>query len=59
MTEWDDSYKLIKADLEEQDVSPGIAMALSVKDEDEQVPPQRDSLMRNPSVQQAKPVLFY
>jgi nucleosome binding factor SPN SPT16 subunit len=59
MTEWDDSYKLVKADLEEQDVSSGIAMAFSVKDEDEQVPPQRDLLMRNPFVQQAKQVLSY
>jgi nucleosome binding factor SPN SPT16 subunit len=39
MTEWEESYKLVKADLEETDVSPGIAMAMSVKDEDEKVPP--------------------
>jgi nucleosome binding factor SPN SPT16 subunit len=37
MTEWEDSYKLVRGDLEEQDVSPGIAMALGIKDEDEQV----------------------
>jgi nucleosome binding factor SPN SPT16 subunit len=39
MTEWEDSYKLVKPDLEELDVSPGIAMAMSVKDEDEKVWP--------------------
>jgi nucleosome binding factor SPN SPT16 subunit len=37
MTEWDEAYKPVKAELEEHDVSAGIAMALSVKDEDEQV----------------------
>jgi nucleosome binding factor SPN SPT16 subunit len=37
MTEWEDSYKLVKNEFEEHDVSPGIAMAMSVKDEDEQV----------------------
>lgn len=37
MTEWEDSYKLVRGKFEEHDVSPGIAMALSVKDEDEQV----------------------
>jgi nucleosome binding factor SPN SPT16 subunit len=37
MTEWEDSYKLVKGDLEETDVSPGIAMSMSVKDEDEKV----------------------
>ncbi len=36
MTEWEDSYKLVKNEFEEHDVSPGIAMAMSVKDEDEQ-----------------------
>jgi nucleosome binding factor SPN SPT16 subunit len=37
MTEWEDSYKQIKREFEEHDVSSGIAMAMSVKDEDEQV----------------------
>ena len=37
MTEWEDSYKPVKGELEEHDVSPGIAMAMSVKDDDEQV----------------------
>jgi len=37
MTEWEDVYKTVKSELEEEDVSPGIAMAMSVKDEDEQV----------------------
>jgi len=37
MTDWEDSYKLVKGEFEEHDISPGIAMALSVKDEDEQV----------------------
>jgi nucleosome binding factor SPN SPT16 subunit len=37
MTDWEDSYKLVKGEFEEHDVSPGIAMALSVKDEEEQV----------------------
>lgn len=37
MTEWGDSYKLVKNEFEENDVSSGIAMAMSVKDEDEQV----------------------
>jgi len=39
MTEWEAAYKTIKGDIEEHDVSPGIAMAMSVKDEDEQVYP--------------------
>lgn len=39
MTEWEESYKPVKAGLEEHDVSPGIALALSVKDEEEQVIP--------------------
>lgn len=39
MAEWEESYKLVKAELEEHDVSPGIALALSVKDEEEQVIP--------------------
>lgn len=38
MTEWDEAYKSVKGELKEHDVSAGIAMALSVKDEDEQVP---------------------
>jgi nucleosome binding factor SPN SPT16 subunit len=37
MTEWEDSYKPVKAEFEEHDVSPGVAMAMSVKDDDEQV----------------------
>jgi nucleosome binding factor SPN SPT16 subunit len=37
ITEWEESYKPVKAVLEEVDVSPGIAMAMAVKDEDEQV----------------------
>ena len=37
MTEWEESYKPVKARFEEHDVSPGIAMAMSVKDEEEQV----------------------
>jgi FACT complex subunit SPT16 len=39
MAEWGDAYKSAKSDLEEIDVSAGIAMALSVKDEEEQVYP--------------------
>lgn len=38
MTEWDEAYKSVKSGLEEHDVSAGIAMAMSVKDDDEQVP---------------------
>ena len=37
MTEWEDVYSKVKPDLEEFDVSSGIAMAMSVKDEEEQV----------------------
>jgi nucleosome binding factor SPN SPT16 subunit len=37
MTEWDESYSPVKPSLDEVDISPGIAMAMSVKDEDEQV----------------------
>lgn len=37
MTDWEASYKLAKGEVEEHDVSPGIAMAMSVKDDDEQV----------------------
>jgi nucleosome binding factor SPN SPT16 subunit len=37
MTEWEDVYKLVKGDFEEIDVSPGVAMAMSVKDDEEQV----------------------
>ena len=40
MTEWEEIYKPAKGGFEEHDVSPGIAMALSVKDEDERVRPQ-------------------
>lgn len=36
MTEWEDSYKHTKKEFEEHDVSPGIAMAMSVKDDEEQ-----------------------
>jgi len=39
MTEWEEAYKPVKGQLEEHDVSAGIAMAMSVKDEDEQVFP--------------------
>ena len=42
MTDWEDSYKLVKGKFEEHDVSPGIAMALSVKDEEEQVNSSHD-----------------
>jgi nucleosome binding factor SPN SPT16 subunit len=42
ITEWEDSYKPVKAEFEEHDVSPGIAMAMSVKDDDEQVYPTSD-----------------
>ena len=42
MTEWEDSYKPVKAEFEEHDVSAGIAMAMSVKDDDEQVNPVSD-----------------
>ena len=36
MTEWEDSYKHVKKEFEEHDVSSGIAMAMSVKDDEEQ-----------------------
>ena len=38
MAEWEEAYKTVKGELEEHDVSAGIAMAMSVKDEEEQVP---------------------
>jgi len=51
MTEWEESYKLVKSDLQEQDVSAGIAMAMSVKDEEEQVPlPQSRVDVEIPSI---------
>jgi nucleosome binding factor SPN SPT16 subunit len=37
MAEWEECYKVVKGNFEELDVSPGIAMAMSVKDEEEQV----------------------
>ena len=37
MTEWEESYKSAKGELEEMDVSQGIAMAMGVKDDDEKV----------------------
>jgi len=37
MTEWEEVYKSVRAKVEQVDVSPGIALAMSVKDEDEQV----------------------
>ena len=37
MSDWDASYKSIKGDIEEVDVSAGIAIAMSVKDDEEQV----------------------
>ena len=41
MTEWEDSYKPTKTQFEEHDVSHGIALAMSVKDDDEQVIPSQ------------------
>jgi nucleosome binding factor SPN SPT16 subunit len=39
MTEWEEVYNKVKPNLEELDVSPGIALGMSIKDEDEQVFP--------------------
>jgi hypothetical protein len=60
MTEWEEAYKTVKGELEEHDVSAGIAMAMSVKDEDEQVsPPQGMIDERNLSRVLARRVLLY
>lgn len=37
MAEWEECHKVVKGNFEELDVSSGIAMAMSVKDEEEQV----------------------
>jgi len=37
MTEWDEVYNPVKGSFEEIDVSPGITMGMSVKDDEEQV----------------------
>jgi nucleosome binding factor SPN SPT16 subunit len=39
ITDWEEIYNPVKKDLEEVDVSPGMAMILSVKDDDEKVTP--------------------
>ena len=59
MAEWEEAYKTVKGELEEHDVSAGIAMAMSVKDEEEQVPPPQDMIdERNLSRVQARRVLL-
>ena len=35
--DWEQSYGRVKSSVEEHDVSSGISMAMSVKDDDEQV----------------------